>query len=96
MTLPTGTGTFLFTDIEGSTEHWEREREAMAALLVRHNVTLAGAIRAYSGLELNTVDSASVEANLQGTQIDDRAIATLGALFCRLDEGRTGNAPLLT
>ena len=29
--LPTGTVTFLFTDIEGSTERWEHHREAMKA-----------------------------------------------------------------
>ena len=28
--LPTGTLTFLFTDIEGSTARWEHQREAMA------------------------------------------------------------------
>ena len=27
--LPTGTVTFLFTDIEGSTTRWEQHREAM-------------------------------------------------------------------
>ena len=29
--LPSGTVTFLFTDIEGSTALWERDREGMAA-----------------------------------------------------------------
>jgi class 3 adenylate cyclase len=29
--LPTGTVTFLFSDIEGSTERWERFREFCAA-----------------------------------------------------------------
>ena len=35
--LPTGTVTFLFTDIEGSTALWERDREAMQAALERHD-----------------------------------------------------------
>jgi hypothetical protein len=36
-TLPTGTLTFLFNDIEGSTQRWEHQREAMSAALVRHD-----------------------------------------------------------
>ena len=31
--LPTGTVTFLFTDIEGSTRRWEDHPEAMGAAL---------------------------------------------------------------
>lgn len=31
---PTGTVTFLFSDVEGSTERWERDREAMATAMV--------------------------------------------------------------
>ena len=34
--LPSGTVTFLFTDIEGSTALWERDRAAMAAAVERH------------------------------------------------------------
>ena len=33
-TLPTGTTTFLFIDIEGSTQLWENHPEAMKAVLV--------------------------------------------------------------
>ena len=35
--IPSGTVTFLFTDIEGSTERWEHHREAMKAALNRHD-----------------------------------------------------------
>jgi hypothetical protein len=34
---PTGTVTFLFSDIEGSTMRWERDRDAMATALARHD-----------------------------------------------------------
>jgi len=34
--LPRGTVTFLFTDIEGSTRLWERDRVAMGTAVVRH------------------------------------------------------------
>jgi len=38
--LPTGTVTFLFTDIEGSTQLWERSREAMRAALPVHDAII--------------------------------------------------------
>jgi class 3 adenylate cyclase len=34
---PTGTVTFLFTDIEGSTRMWEEHRAAMPAALEQHD-----------------------------------------------------------
>ena len=37
--LPTGTVTFLFTDIEGSTQHWEQHQEVMRDALARHTGT---------------------------------------------------------
>ena len=48
--LPTGTVTFLFTDIEGSTAHWERDRAAMAAAVDRHLVLLRAAIEAHGSV----------------------------------------------
>ena len=44
--LPTGTVTFLFTDIEGSTRLWEQHPEAMRAALARHDALLRAAHRA--------------------------------------------------
>ena len=41
---PTGTVTFLFTDIEGSTRRWQDEPEAMRALLVEHDAILRDVI----------------------------------------------------
>ena len=35
--LPTGTITFLFTDIEGSTRLWERDPDLMHEALIRHD-----------------------------------------------------------
>src|SRR5215218_7091901 len=53
--LPRGTVTFLFTDIEGSTALWERERPAMAAAVERHLVLLDAAIAAHGGIHFKTV-----------------------------------------
>ena len=47
--LPTGTVTFLFTDIEGSTRLWEAQPEAMPAALARHDELMRYAIGARSG-----------------------------------------------
>ena len=38
--LPTGTVTFLFTDLEVSTRLWDQEPEAMGAALARHDTIL--------------------------------------------------------
>ena len=48
--LPTGTVTFLFTDIEGSTPLWERAPAAMEAALEVHNGVLQSAITAQGGV----------------------------------------------
>ncbi len=47
--LPTGTVTFLFTDIEGSTTLWEQFPEAMHDALARHDGLLRHAIESSSG-----------------------------------------------
>ncbi|MBI3169440.1 MAG: adenylate/guanylate cyclase domain-containing protein, partial [Chloroflexi bacterium] len=49
MALPTGTVTFLFTDIEGSTKLWEQHPEAMKAALAKHDSILKEAIEANHG-----------------------------------------------
>jgi predicted ATPase/class 3 adenylate cyclase len=57
-TLPTGTITFLFTDIQGSTPLWERQPEQMAEALQIHNAALRGAIEAHGGAVFKTVGDA--------------------------------------
>lgn len=52
------TVTFLFTDIEGSTNLWEREPEAMRVALQRHNVLLAEAVSRHQGYVFKTVGDA--------------------------------------
>jgi class 3 adenylate cyclase len=47
---PSGTVTFLFTDVEGSTRRWQDEPEAMRALLVEHDATLRDIVDKHKGL----------------------------------------------
>jgi len=56
--LPSGTVTFLLTDIEGSTALWERDRAAMAAAVERHFALLREAIAAQDGVLFKTVGDA--------------------------------------
>jgi predicted ATPase/class 3 adenylate cyclase len=53
--LPTGTVTFLFTDIQGSVTLWERQPELMAAALQIHNTTLRQVIQANGGVVFKAV-----------------------------------------
>src|SRR5215216_3515139 len=57
-TLPTGTVTFLFTDIEGSTRLWEQHPASMRLALTRHEALLRQAIVAHSGAVFKTVGDA--------------------------------------
>src|SRR5262249_1384088 len=47
--LPTGTVTFLFTDIEGSTKLWALHPEAARAALVRHDALVEETIESNRG-----------------------------------------------
>jgi len=55
---PTGTVTFLFTDIEGSTKLWERHPEAMRTALARHDEILRDATEQHGGYVFKTVGDA--------------------------------------
>ena len=56
--LPSGTVTFLFTDIERSTLLWEQDRVVMALAIERHIVLLNAAIQAHGGIHFTTVGEA--------------------------------------
>jgi predicted ATPase/class 3 adenylate cyclase len=47
--LPSGTVTFLFTDLEVSTRLWDQEPHAMPTALARHDVILRDAIATHGG-----------------------------------------------
>src|SRR6187551_3838538 len=52
--LPSGTVTFLFTDLEVSTRLWDQEPDAMRAALARHDKILRDAVEANGGHVVKT------------------------------------------
>jgi class 3 adenylate cyclase len=52
--LPSGTVTFLFTDVEGSTRLWEKHPDAMLEALGRHDEIVRSAIEARGGYVFST------------------------------------------
>ena len=56
--LPSGTVTFLFTDIEGSTRLIEQHPDSMEEAQARHNALLKSAIDAHRGYVFQVVGDA--------------------------------------
>ncbi len=50
VSLPTGTVTFLLTDIEGSTTLWERDPETMRRALACHDALIAAGVVCAEGV----------------------------------------------
>ena len=73
---PTGTVTFLFTDIEGSTTRWEQQRAAMQTALACHDAILREAIEVHGGHVFKTVGDAFYAVF---TSAPDALEAALGA-----------------
>jgi predicted ATPase/class 3 adenylate cyclase len=73
--LPSGTVTFLFTDIQGSTPLWESQPDLMARALQIHNQALRQAIETYGGIVFKTVGDAFQSAFPTALQGLNAAIA---------------------
>ncbi len=54
VTVPSGTVTFLFTDVEGSTRLWVADRQAMSESLAMHDAILRRAIEGAGGYVFST------------------------------------------
>jgi class 3 adenylate cyclase/tetratricopeptide (TPR) repeat protein len=74
--LPSGTVTFLFTDIEGSTQLFQRHPDAMRDALERHHAIVQGAIHAHDGRVFKVVGDALCSAFASA---DDALVAALDA-----------------
>ena len=60
--LPSGTVTFLFTDVEGSTRLWAADKDAMSASLLVHDAILRGAIEGNGGYVFTTAGDSFASA----------------------------------
>jgi class 3 adenylate cyclase len=87
--LPSGTVTFLFTDIQGSTPLWEQQPQAMRAALERHNEILHLAIRGNNGHVFQIVGDAFCAAFAIPAQAVTAAIAAQRRLV-KAEWGETG------
>ena len=89
MDEPTGTVTFLFTDIEGSSRLWERFPVDMGPALARHDAILRGAIESHGGLVFKTVGDAFCAAFPSPASALSAALSAQAALFSE-DWGAVG------
>ena len=78
--LPTGTVTFLFTDLEGSTRLWEEHPDAMKAALARHDAILRETIEGHGGHVVKTTGDGYHAAFATAHDAVDAAVAAQVAL----------------
>jgi class 3 adenylate cyclase len=72
--LPTGTVTFLFTDLEDSTRLWERDPEAMRAAAARHDDLLLACVAHHDGSVVKSTGDGFMIAFADATQAVTAAI----------------------
>src|SRR3954467_13447739 len=97
--LPTGTVTFLFTDIEGSTKLLHELGDAYADALAEHRRVLPGAFERHGGVEVDTQGDAFFVAFPRATDAleaarDGQAALAGGSIRVRM--GINTGAPLAT
>ncbi len=80
MSLPSGTITFLFTDIEGSTKLWEEQPDTMRLALARHDALLRAAIETNSGTVFKTIGDAFCAAFHTAPQALEAALSAQQSL----------------
>ena len=90
LSMPTGTVTFLFTDIEGSTTRWEQQRQAMQRALARHDAIMREAIEAHGGHVFKTVGDAFCAAFARPGDALDSALAIQRAIESEPWSAETG------
>ena len=89
-TIPTGTVTFLFTDIEGSSRRWDSQRAAMERALVRHDTLMRQAVETHHGYVFHTAGDAF---GVAFTSPDDAIAAAIAAQRALAAEDWSAVAP---
>src|SRR5258706_10870727 len=100
--LPVGTVTFLFTDIEGSTQLWEKHPEEMTSALANHDAILRKSIGTNNGHIIKTTGDGvhavfitAIDAITASIAAQNDLKTTLGNLPIKVRMGlRTGEAEL--
>jgi predicted ATPase/class 3 adenylate cyclase len=88
---PSGTVTFLFTDIEGSTKRWEANPAAMQLAFSRHEAILRHAIQADGGYAYKMIGDAFQAAFPTALQALQAAIDAQHALYSEKWPAETGD-----
>ena len=91
--LPSGTVTFLFTDVEGSTRLWEQHPRAMRESLARHDEILHRVIASFDGLVVKTTGDGAYAAFATASDAVSAAIAAQVSL-CAEAWPETGPLPV--
>ena len=87
---PTGSVTFLFTDIEGSTRLWDRDEALARDAVAKHDALLRGTIASHDGYVFKTVGDAfcaafsTADTALRAAVAAQRSIAMEGAFPFRV------------
>ena len=97
--LPSGTATFLYTDIQGSAALWERVPEPMRVAMEQHNAILNESIAAHGGTVYKVIGDAfqaafpvsiqavkaavAIQRKLAKTKWVDRAKEHISKLCCQ-------------
>ena len=78
---PSGTVTFLFTDIQGSTSMWERDATRMQAVLARHDEIMRGVVTEHGGHVFKMVGDACYAAFSSAPEALAAGVAGQHAIF---------------
>ena len=78
--MPSGTVTFLFTDVQGSTRRWEDDPGTTKRTMARHDSLIRDAIESHDGAVFTTAGDAFCAAFSSARQAVDTAVAGQSAV----------------